>query len=288
MKSNFYFNYNGEIHAADELTVSIHNRSFRYGDGLFETMRWQNGDIQYLSYHVARLHKGMALLKMEGAKLLDTFFIKQQASLLIKRNKLEGPVRIRLSVFRDGGGLYSPETNKAAFLLEVSSLKSSLGSRYPAGLIIDVYKEHTKSINRFSAIKSNNALLFVMAGIYRKQQGLDEVILLNENGLLCESSSANIFIWYRNSLYTPALSEGCVDGVMRRVIMEVAKINNIEVIEAQINPEILNEAEEMFLTNAVHGMQWVLGYKKKRFFNRLSKDLYDKLIQWQAEKEAEA
>lgn len=288
MKSNFYFNYNGEIHAADELTVSIHNRSFRYGDGLFETMRWQNGDIQYLSYHVARLHKDMALLKMEGAKLLDTFFIKQQASLLIKRNKLEGPVRIRLSVFRDGGGLYSPETNKAAFLLEVSSLKSSLGSRYPAGLIIDVYKEHTKSINRFSAIKSNNALLFVMAGIYRKQQGLDEVILLNENGLLCESSSANIFIWYRNSLYTPALSEGCVDGVMRRVIMEVAKINNIEVIEAQINPEILNEAEEMFLTNAVHGMQWVLGYKKKRFFNRLSKDLYDKLIQWQAEKEAEA
>ncbi len=285
MDSNFYFNYNGDIHADGECLISVRNRSFRYGDGLFESMLWQNGDIQFLHYHVERLHKGMALLKMDGAKTLDAFFIKQQASTLIKKNKLEGAVRLRFSVFRDGAGLYAPETNKVAFLLEVGSLDKTLASRYPAGLIIDIYREHTKPINHFSAIKSNNALLFVMAGIFKKQQGLDEVILLNENGLLCESSSSNIFIWYRNSLYTPALSEGCVDGVMRRAVMEVAKANNIAVIEAQINPEILNEAEEMFLTNAVHGIQWVLGYKNKRFFNRLSKDLLDKLTQWKLENE---
>jgi branched-chain amino acid aminotransferase len=123
-----------------------------------------------------------------------------------------------------------------------------------------------------------------MAGIYRKHHGLDDVILLNENGLLCEASGSNVFIWYRDTLYTPALSEGCVDGVMRRIVMEVARENDIDVIEAQINPEILNEAEELFLTNAVHGMQWVLGYQKKRFFNKLSKDLHAKIVQWQLDK----
>ena len=70
---------------------------------------------------------------------------------------------------------------------------------------------------------------------------------------------------------------------MRRVVIEVARLNKINVIEAQINPEILNEAEELFLTNAVHGMQWVLGYQKKRFFNKLSKDLQEKISQWQVD-----
>lgn len=284
MGNNHYFNYNGIISERGDKVIDIHNRSFRYGDGLFESMRWENGDIPFLDYHVERLNKGMKILKLEGSKLFDAFFIRQQVTQLVKRNNLQGPVRIRLNVFREGGGLYSPETNHAAFLLEVEALNAKVNSHNSAGLIIDIFKDHKKPINDFSQIKSNNALLYVMAGIYRKNHGFDEVILLNENGLLCEASGSNIFVWYRNTLYTPALSEGCVDGVMRRVVMEVALKNDIPVIEAQINPEILNEAEELFITNAVHGMQWVLGYQKKRFFNKLSKDLQLKVEQWKLDK----
>lgn len=279
-----YFNYNGVICESGDKVIDIHNRSFRYGDGLFESMRWENGDVPFLDYHIERLTKGMNILKLEGSKLFDAFFIRQQVAQLVKRNNLQGPARIRLNVFRDGGGLYSPETNKASFLIEAETLTGLVNSHNSAGLIIDVYRDHKKPLNEFSQIKSNNALLYIMAGIYRKSHGLDEVILLNENGLLCESSGSNIFVWYRNTLYTPALSEGCVDGVMRRVVMEVALKNDIPVIEAQINPEILNEAEELFLTNAVHGMQWVLGYQKKRFFNKLSKDLHLKVEQWKLDR----
>ena len=283
MENNRYFNYNGIISAVGEKVIGIQNRSFRYGDGLFESMCWKNGDIQFLDYHIDRLQKGMNLLKLEGAKLFDSFFIRQEVAQLIKRNNLTRSARVRLSVFRDGGGLYSPETNKASFVLEVEELDGKVNAQNSAGLIIDIFKDHKKTVNDFSQIKSNNALLYVMAGIHRKNNGLDEVILLNENGLLCEASGSNIFIWYRNTLYTPALSEGCVEGVMRRVVIEVARLNDINVIEAQINPEILNEAEELFLTNAVHGMQWVLGYQKKRFFNKLSKDLQGKIAQWQVD-----
>ncbi len=281
MRNNHYFNYNGIISESDDKVIGIQNRSFRYGDGLFESMRWENGNILFLKYHLERLHKGMEILKLEGEKLFDAFFIRQQVAQLVKKNNLYGSARIRLNVFRDGAGLYSPETNKAAYLLEVDALNAKVNSHNSAGLIIDIFKDHKKPITDFAQIKSNNALLYVMAGIYRKHHGLDDVILLNENGLLCEASGSNVFIWYRNTLYTPALSEGCVDGVMRRIVMEVARENDIDVIEAQINPEILNEAEELFLTNAVHGMQWVLGYQKKRFFNRLSKDLHAKIEQWQ-------
>lgn len=286
MGNNRYFNYNGVISVVGDKVFGIHNRSFRYGDGLFESMCWRNGAIQFLDYHIERLHKGMNLLKLEGAQLLDAFFVRQEVAQLIKKNDIQGAVRVRLSVFRDGGGLYSPETNKSTYLLEAEPLDEKVNAHNSAGLIIDIFKDHKKPINDFSQLKSNNALLHVMAGIYRKNQGLDDVIILNDNGLLCEASGSNVFIWYRNTLYTPALSEGCVDGVMRRVVMEVARENGIEVIEAQMNPEILNEAEELFLTNAVHGMQWVLGYQKKRFFNKLSKDLHAKIMQWQLDKEA--
>jgi len=120
-------------------------------------------------------------------------------------------------------------------------------------------------------------LLYVMAGIFKSQNRLDEAMILNQNGFLCESISANVFVVYNNQIYTPALTEGCVSGVMRTAIMQLAKMNDMELIEAQINPEILKEAEEVFITNATQGIQWVMGYGRKRYFNEVSKFLIEKL-----------
>jgi len=143
------------------------------------------------------------------------------------------------------------------------------------GLIVDIYAEHRKPAGELARLKSNNALLFVMAGLFKKQQGCDEVFLLNQHGNLCEGLSSNLFIYYGSVLYTPALTEGCVEGVMRRAVMELADRINIPVVEAQIHPEILEQADEVFCTNAVRGVQWVMGYRQKRYFNRISKMLQD-------------
>ncbi|HTM99809.1 MAG TPA: aminotransferase class IV, partial [Pedobacter sp.] len=121
--------------------------------------------------------------------------------------------------------------------------------------------------------KTSNALLYVMAGLYQKQHRLDEAIILNQNGFLCESTSSNVFVVYDNQIYTPALSEGCVAGVMRSVILKIAKMNDIQVIEAQISPEILKQADEVFVTNASSGVRWVMGYGKKRYFNEMAKTI---------------
>ena len=145
------------------------------------------------------------------------------------------------------------------------------------GLIMDVYTKVPKAINPLSNIKTCNSMVYVLAGIFKTQNRLDEVFILNQNGFLCEANSSNIFVLYQNNLYTPALSEGCIAGVMRQVVINIATNINLPVIEAQISPDILYEADEVFLTNAGRGIQCVMGYGVKRYFNRISKLLMDEL-----------
>ncbi len=275
-----YINFNGQIIAENETVVSVDNRSFRYGDGLFETMLWKDGDIRFLNFHVERLQKGMEMLHFDEYRKFDAFFIRAKAEELIRKNNMIGQqARVRLIVYRDGGGLYTPETNKPVFCLQVSRIPTSLRDK-KLGLIVDVYTEYKKPYSDLSLLKSNNALIFAMAGLFKKKHAYDEVFLLNQGGHLCEALTSNIFVYYEKVLYTPALTEGCVEGVMRRVVMDMAQHEGIPVVEAQINPEIMKQADEIFCTNAVQGVQWVMGYKQKRYFNKISRILQEKLQSW--------
>lgn len=271
MISNFIL-FNDKIVSSDEPIVKASNRNFKFGDGLFESMRMQNNQLMFAELHAERIQEGAKFLKFEGYKLLDAYFLRQKTAELNKRNKLNGSGRFRLSVFREGEGLYTPDGNKYSYVLEsvVAEPGYELNSK---GLIVDVYTEITKSINKLSNFKTSNALLFVMAGLFKKQHKLDDAILLNDTGFVCETMSSNIFIVYQGQIYTPSLSEGCISGVMRNTVIKLAKEQNIEIIEAQINPQILNEAEEVFVTNATTGIRWVMGYGRKRYFNKVAKAL---------------
>jgi branched-chain amino acid aminotransferase len=271
-----YINFNGEILPADSILLTIANRAFRYGDGLFESMRLMKGKLKFPELHAERLQKGMKALKIDGYSQADSWFLKEKVEELARRNKIKHG-RLRLTVFRDAEGLYAPTQNKMAYCLEIQPIEEPRYFLNERGLIMDVYTELPKPLNWLSNIKTCNSLIYVMAGIYKQQNKLDDVFLINQNRFLCEANSSNIFVWYQNHLYTPALSEGCVEGVMRRVVIQLALDNNIPVTEAQINPEILNQADEVFLTNATKGIQWVMGYGVKRYFNRISKALMDEL-----------
>lgn len=272
-----YILHNDEFVPADQPILTAHNRGFRYGDGLFESMRMCNGKLRFAEQHADRLKAGMKALKIEGGNLLDEYFLRQKTAELCKKNKFRENVRFRLSVYRAGDGLYTPANNKSGYVLEASALTENNYELNKKGLIVDVYDELTKQINKLANYKTSNSLLYVMAGLYKKQHRLDEAFILNQNGFLCESISSNVFVVYNQQIYTPALSEGCIAGVMRGVVMNIAKMNNISMVEAQINPEVLKEADEVFVTNAVGGIRWVMGYGRKRYFNETSKELSAKL-----------
>ncbi|MFC4210064.1 aminotransferase class IV [Pedobacter lithocola] len=275
--SHKYLLFNDEYHLVDTPVLVASNRGFKFGDGLFESMRMINNKLQFAELHADRLVSGMKALKMDGHALMDEYFLRQKTTDLVKKNRWNGNVRFRLSVYRDGAGVYTPENNKVGYVLEGIQLGSNRYELNTKGLIIDVFDEMTKSVDKLSNYKTSNSLLYVMAGIFKSQNRLDEAMILNQNGFLCESMSANVFVVYNNQLYTPALTEGCIGGVMRTTIMQLARINDMTLIEAQINPEILNEAEEVFITNATQGIQWVMGYGRKRYFNEVSKFLIEKL-----------
>lgn len=272
-----YILFNDEFLKADQPVVKASNRSFKFGDGLFESMRMRDGKLMFAEQHADRLRAGMKALKIDGHALLDEYFLRQKTSELQKKNRFNGNIRFRLTIYREGEGTYMPQLNKYGYLLEAIPLTTASYEINHRGLIIDVYDELTKTINQFSNYKTNNAMVYVMAGLFQKQNRLDEAIILNQNGFLCESTSSNIFVVYQNQIYTPALSEGCVAGVMRSVVLQLAKTNDITLVEAQISPEILKEADEVFVTNAVGGIRWVMGYGKKRYFNEVTKVLSAKL-----------
>ncbi len=271
-----FINFNGEILSADTKLFTLKNRAFRYGDGLFESMRLMKGQLKFADLHADRLQRGMKALKIDGYSQMDAWFLKEKTEDLARRNKARHG-RLRLTVFRDAEGLYAPSQNKMAWCLEIQPSDEPRYFLNARGLIMDIFTDLSKPTNYLSNIKTCNSLTYVMAGLYKTQNKLDDVFLLNQNGFLCEAGSSNIFIWYQNHLYTPALSEGCVEGVMRQVIINIAKQNNIQVTEAQINPDILYEAEEVFLTNASRGIQSVMGFGVRRYFNEVSKVLIDEL-----------
>lgn len=271
-----FINFNGEILPADTKLLTLKNRAFRYGDGLFESMRLMKGQLKFADLHADRLQRGMKALKIDSYSQMDAWFLKEKAGDLARRNKAKHG-RLRLTVFRDAEGLYTPSQNKMAWCLEIQPSDEPRYFLNTKGLIMDIFADLPKPTNYLSNIKTCNSLIYVMAGLYKTQNNLDDVFLLNQHGFLCEAGSSNIFIWYRKHLYTPALSEGCVEGVMRQVIIKIAKQNNIPVTEAQISPDILYEADEVFLTNAGRGIQSVMGFGVRRYFNELSKLLMDEL-----------
>ncbi|WKK59863.1 MULTISPECIES: aminotransferase class IV [unclassified Sphingobacterium] len=275
-----YINFNGSLVPEDMAVLSVDNRAFRYGDGLFETMLWKDGDIRFLDFHIERLQDGLSLLQFEDTGVFDTFFVRNKVEELIRKNNMMGQVlRVRLIVFRMGAGTYGPESNKAGYVLQVERKQDSLRDK-KLGLIVDLYTDFKKPYSELSKLKSNNALVYVMAGNFRKKHAFDEVFILNQAGNLCEALTSNIFIYYNKVLYTPALTEGCIAGVMRRVVMDIALSEGIEVVEAEIKPDIMKVADEIFCTNATQGIQWVMGYKQKRYFNKISRVFQDRLATW--------
>jgi branched-chain amino acid aminotransferase len=125
------------------------------------------------------------------------------------------------------------------------------------GLDIDIYTQARKVSDSFSMVKSNNYLPYAMAAIWTKKNKLNDCLLLNPYDNICDSTIANIFIVQNNLIKTPAIAEGCVNGVARSYLIDRCKKDNIVISETTISAQDILHASEVFLTNAVAGIKWV-------------------------------
>jgi len=275
---NSFILYNGQYHYRDEFGLSFKNRSFCYGDALFETMHANGTEIQFFEDHMIRLKYGMKILKMEVPTILETEFIGKEIIKLLHKNKLYQGVRIRLSVFRNDGGKYTPTDNNISYLVETEYLENDHYELNYKGLIVDLFKDVKKPVNIFSNLKSSNALLYVMAGIYAKENKLGDCILLNEKENIVEGISSNIFVIKSNTISTPPLKDGPIAGIMRKQILKIADVNGLKInFENSLTEAHLLNADEIFFTNCISGIRWVLAFKERRYFNHISRQFIDKL-----------
>jgi len=272
-----FINHNGIILAADQPLFTINNRAFCYGDALFETIRIANNNPQFLKEHIQRLLVGMDVLKMENNYFFSEDFFEKAIKELAEKNDITSDGRVKLTVYRNQGGFYTPEENTVSYLIEVTSLAVKGYEINTKGYTVDLYTDIKKSQSPLASIKSANSAIYVMAGIHKKKNSLDECVLINDKGNITEAISSNIFAVKNGVLYTSPIADGCIDGVMRKKIIEIAQANRIAVYELSIMQSILLGADELFLTNAINGIRWVVAYKQKRYFNTTSKKLLEKL-----------
>ena len=273
-----FFVYNNDFFRSVIPVIGHQNRSFRYGDGLFETMHMHRGEIINIDLHFERLFAGMQLLELKVPIYFSVASFIETVNKLLSKNSILENARIRLMVFRGDEGLFEIENNSTNYLLETFRLSGNIELN-EEGLILDVFPGVTKSCDKFSNIKSNNYLPSIMAARFAKKNKLDDAITLNAFGRVCESSVANIFIVKDGKIFTPPLTEGCVAGVMRRRLLQMFVRQNFKIEEKVLTVEDLLSADELFLTNSIQLIKWIKQFGSRTYGNEKVKEIFQRLIE---------
>jgi len=270
-------NFNGTI-VSNDASLLTQNRAFLYGDAVFETVKIVNSKILFLEDHYFRLMSSMRVIRMEIPMNFTMEYFEEQILALATAKNLGISARARITVYRNDGGYYLPKTNTVSFLVNAESLDSALYSINQCNYVVDLYTDFYVTKQLLSSIKTTNKIINITASIFADENGFDNCLLLNDSKNVIEALQGNVFMVKGNTLITPPVSEGCLNGVMRKQILALArKIEDLEVIEEVISPFDLQKADELFITNVIKGIQPITKYRKKEFTTNLSKILVQKL-----------
>lgn len=270
---------NGKWVSPDAPELSLLNRSFKYGDGLFESMRVFEGRILFWEDHWERLLKGMEVLQFEWDSEGLKAVLENALVDFLKKNEVHAHGRLRLHIYRAGGGAYQPIENQPFYLLEGYSIKDDPFVE-PSHVSVTDYHELKLTFNKLSSVKTANSLPYVLASLHAKKTGFDDT-LMYMGDWISEGSSSNIFIVKNKKVITPPLKHACLDGVMRKQIFHLCQELKIPIQEKGIKSKDLIQAEEAFLTNAIRGITSISQYqdyifdtKKAGITSLLKRSLY--------------
>lgn len=244
--------FNSRIIDTSKPLIPSSNRAFCYGDGLFETIVTGPDRIDLIGSHLGRMERGCQVLGMDFPAVLTEEYLRESIDQLVAENGIKGSIRTKLMVWRNEGGLYAPEESSSNYLLECKpATKRFFRSAEEIG-VSEVYHTHWSPI---SFAKTMNALNYVLAGKEMTSKGWDDIILTDYQGHISESHIANAFWITDGQLYTPPLSTGCIEGVMRQTIVKIATDLGLPVTEKHGSANELKHAQSIFSTNA-SGISW--------------------------------
>jgi branched-chain amino acid aminotransferase len=252
------------------------NRAMLFGDGFFESMRIQKNEILLEEFHLQRIKISCELLQLNCT---ETFVQELKSNIFqtIATNQLNDHARVRVSIYRDGAGLYASSSNDLNYLITADEL-DSFYQFSDIGLSIGIFEEQVKSPGKYSCIKSLSSQLYVMASIYAQLHNFDEVVILNHHQNCIEGNTSNLFIIKNNCIYTPPVSDGCVDGVFKNFLIALIQKNNFQLEIESISQQDLLNADEVFFCNAVRGIRWVNNLGNKTYDNQTTQTIFNLLL----------
>jgi branched-chain amino acid aminotransferase/4-amino-4-deoxychorismate lyase len=252
---------NGVFEDLENYAYSVCNRAFEYGDGVFETIIARNNTIYFWQDHFQRLLGGMKALYFDISPSFTADYLQNIIFEIAQKNNFSNYFRIKINVWRETGGLYTPQNNHYNWLVRV----------FPATEKHNIIKEKAVFFEDVRLVASNispyktlNALPYVLAGIYKQQQQADEVILLSHDDCIAETSASNIFWIKNNVIYYPSLACGGKKGILQTQIIRRAKELKIETQEGKFLKNDLLEAEVVFTSN-VAGIESIQEIENTRY-----------------------
>lgn len=269
-----YMVVNGKTCSEDTPAVSVNSRGLRFGDGLFETIKSISGKLLFFDEHMSRLWKGLQVLQFVIPKHLTPEKLRQDIDGLLQKNGHHHKARIRITVYRGDGGLYDEIDNKPNYILQTWPLHDETGNWNSNGLVLGVYHDVKKNVDVLSGLKHNNFLPYALAALQAKEEKWNDAILLNTSDRVCETTIANIFLIKDAVIYTPALQEGCIDGIMRRYMISEMKAAGYSIIQGQLTLNDLENADEVFLTNSIYNIRWVGSIGNRRYGCSMAQKIY--------------
>lgn len=270
-------NFNGNIQENSSILIDS-NRGFLFGDSVFETIKVVDNKVLFLEDHYFRLMASMRICRMEIPMNFTMEYFEFQIINLVKSYSLSNSYRVRFSVFRDSEGFYLPQTREVKFIIIASPLNSELYAIQQEHYEVELYKDFFIPKQLLSTLKTNNKILQITGSIFAQENGYDNCLVLNDEKNIVEALQSNLFLKTGNIVITPPVSDGCLNGIMRKQILEILKkIEDIEVKEASISPFDLQKADELFLTNVISGVQSITKYRKKEYTSEFANEVLKRL-----------
>lgn len=270
---------NGKLISEDTAQLSVYNRGFQYGDALFETIRVINNKIMFWEAHYFRLMSSMRILRME---IPNSFSPEQLADMiheLVETNNLSNhAIKVKINVFRDAEGLYLPSQMNIGYLISTSPISSPFFVKSSSYCEVELFKDHYITSGLLSTLKTNNKVTHILASIYAHENEYNNCLMINDQKKVIETTNGNLFLVKDNIIKTPPLTDGCLNGIIRKQLIEIIQeLDDFQMQESSISPFELQKADELFYTNAIQGIVSINKFRKKEYNTKSADQLIGKL-----------
>lgn len=272
-------NFNGKLASQDQPLITTTNRALLYGDGIFETIKVVNNKLLFWEDHYFRLMSGMRILRMDIPMQFTPEFLENEVLMTLEACGLaQQAARVRLTVYRSGGGTYLPEERGVGYFVSAKPFSSPFYLLDAKPYVVELYKDHYVSPDLMTTLKTNNKVLHITGSIWAQENGYDNCLLINTDKNIVEALQGNLFLIKGTHIKTPPLKDGCLRGIIRKQLLEIIPLmEGYTIEEASISPFELQKADELFITNTLIGIKSITKYRKREFENRIATEILKKL-----------